>query len=60
MIAVDPRLHGVLTVIDREHVTADPHLEAVAVAQGLAWRMSSEVGTRLYLTRKGREALAGN
>jgi hypothetical protein len=53
---IDPRLHGILTVIDRDGYTADPHLEAVAVAQGFAYRVSGNE-ERLRLTRKGREAL---
>ncbi len=51
--SVDPRLLGVLEVIDREHITADPHIEAAAVGLGLAYYRHG----RTFLTRAGQRTL---
>lgn len=50
----DPRLHGTLVVIAQDGRTADPHLEAVAVAQGYAMRRGDG---RLVLTKRGKAEL---
>lgn len=52
---IDPRLHGTLTEIERfGSETADPRLDAEAVAKGLAYRTP---GDGMRLTPKGRRAL---